>query len=138
METILINGASQTFAPIPAGPASLDLGAASTGNKFASSNVSASDIITLTGTLAGATTVALAVPQNTQVVGTDTLAGALATGWIKLVHNNTAGAFALTVAGTDNSVSPAVPGVGVVVPSGSRQWLYSIDGVNVYPAAPSV
>lgn len=138
MEPIVINGASQTFAPIPAGPAVLNLGAAATGNKFASSNVSSSDIITFTGTLAGNTVVALAVPQNAQVVGTDTLAGALATGWIKLIHNNTAGAHTLTIAGTDNSVSPAVPGAGVVVPSGARQWLYSIDGINVFPAAPSV
>lgn len=138
MEPIVINGASQTFAPIPAGPAVLNLGAAATGNVFASSNVSSSDIIRFDGTLAGNTTVALAVPQFTQVVGTDALAGALSTGWIKLVHNNAAGAHTLTIAGTDNSVSPAVPGVGVVVPAGTRQWLYSIDGVNVYPAAPSV
>jgi hypothetical protein len=138
METILINGASQTFAPIPAGPAVFSVGAASTGNKFASSNVSASDIIRVDGTLGGNTTVALTVPQFNQVVGTDALAGSLSTGWIKLIHNNTTGAHTLTITGTDNSVSPPVPGAGVVVPSGTRQWLYSTDGVNVYPAAPSV
>lgn len=136
MEPIILNGASQTFAPIPAGPATLDLGLAATGNVAASGNVSASDIIKLTGTLAGNTVLLVAIPQAVQVVGTDALAGAVATGWIKLFHN------AATLAGHTLSVgavdSSGTLGAVVVVPAASRQWLYSPDGLNVYPAAPSV
>lgn len=136
MESIILNGATQTFAPIPAGPATLSLGAAAVGQIAASGNVSASDIIQLTGTLVGNTVLIVAASQSVQIVGTDALSGATATGWIKLFHNTVALAGnTLSVGALDSS---STLGAVVVLTAASRQWLYSPDGLNVYPAAPPV
>lgn len=144
MVKIILNGSNRGFASIPAGFASKAVLAA---DVTCSASVAAADIIEITGALAP---VNFNVPLNNllpQIIGDDipapsfppaapTYAPLQIASWLKVFYNN--GAFAVTVRGVDLSLSPLVYGAGVAVPAGTRQMLYSPDGVNVYAAAASV
>jgi hypothetical protein len=146
MVKIILNGSNRGFASIPAGFASKAVLAA---DVTCSASVAAADIIEITGALAP---VNFNVPLNNllpQIIGDDipaptfppaapTYAPLQIASWLKVFYNNTAGLSAVTVRGVNLSLSPLVYGAGVAVPAGTRQMLYSPDGVNVYAAAASV
>lgn len=146
MVKIILNGSNRGIASIPAGFASKAVLAA---DVTCSASVAAADIIEITGATAP---VNFTLPLNNllpQIIGDDipaptfppaapTYAPLQIASWVKVFFNNTAAAVAVTVRGVDLSVTPTVYGVGVAIPNGTRQMLYSPDGVNVYAAAASV
>lgn len=146
MIKILVNGANKSYANIPAGFATKAVAAV---DVTCSASVAAADIIEITGATAALN---FNVPLNNlfgQIVGDDipaptfpptppTYAPKQVGSWVKVFYNRTAAPFAVTVRGVDLSKTPVVYGAGVAIPNGTRQMLYSPDGVNVYAAAASV
>lgn len=142
MERILVNGASQTYANIPAGYALKNV----TGSDVVlSQSVCSSDIIEINGATAPIN-VTLPMGHFPQVVGTDppppfsppSYAAKLEASWIKVFYNNNGGGNDITVRAYDPAVSPITYGATVTVGAGKRQMLYSPNGVDVFPAADGI
>jgi hypothetical protein len=144
MQRIFVNGASQSYANIPAGYA---LKAVTNASVDLSTSVAASDIIELSGAT-GAINVNVPMGHVPQVVGTDpptptfpptpNYDDQLTASWIKVFYNNNGGGNDITVRGYNPAVSPRTYGATVVVAAGTRRMLYSPNGVDVYAAAAGV